>query len=57
MEVYDDLDSLLKYDLIIQSVTMGELHWKQEENLTKAVMFMLNCSRIIFGVILRRGMK
>jgi len=37
VEVYDDLDSLLKYDLIIQSVTTGELHWKQEENLTKAV--------------------
>jgi type 1 glutamine amidotransferase len=37
VEVYDDLESLLKYDLIIQSVTMGELHWKQEENLTKAV--------------------
>ena len=37
LEVYDDLDSLLKYDLIIQSVTMGELDVKQEENLIKAV--------------------
>ena len=37
MEVYDDLNYLLKYDLIIQSVTMGELDGKQEENLTKAV--------------------
>ena len=37
VEVYDDLDSLLEFDLIIQSVTMGDLHWKQEENLTKAV--------------------
>tara|TARA_B100000161_G_C33557347_1_gene418804 strand:- start:4974 stop:5687 length:714 start_codon:yes stop_codon:yes gene_type:complete len=37
VEVYDDLNYLLKYDLIIQSVTMGELDGKQEENLTKAV--------------------
>ena len=37
VEVYDDLNSLLKYDLIIQSYTAGELESNQEENLTKAV--------------------
>ena len=38
LDAYDDYDELIKYDLIIQSVTMDEISKKQEENLLKAVL-------------------
>ena len=37
VEAYDDYDELIKYDLIIQSITMGELKGKGASNLLKAV--------------------
>ncbi|MBL6684304.1 MAG: ThuA domain-containing protein [Flavobacteriaceae bacterium] len=37
IEAYEDLDELMKYDLIIQSITMGELKGKAASNLLKAV--------------------
>ena len=37
IEAYEDLDELMKYDLIIQSITMGELKGKGASNLLKAV--------------------
>ena len=37
-KAYDDYDKLIEYDLIIQSVTMGKISKKQEENLLKAVI-------------------
>lgn len=36
-EVYNDYDELIKYDLIIQSITMGEINGKAASNLMKAV--------------------
>lgn len=38
LDAYDDYDELIKYDLIIQSVTMDEISKEQEENLLKAVL-------------------
>ena len=38
LDAYDNYDELVKYDLIIQSVTIGEISKKQEENLVKAVL-------------------
>ena len=38
LDAYDNYDELIKYDLIIQSVTMDEISKKQEENLVKAVL-------------------
>jgi hypothetical protein len=38
LDAYDNYDELIKYDLIIQSVTMDEISKKQEENLLKAVL-------------------
>ena len=38
LDAYDNYDELVKYDLIIQSVTMDEISKKQEENLVKAVL-------------------
>ncbi len=38
LDAYDNYDELIKYDLIIQSVTIGEISKKQEENLVKAVL-------------------
>ena len=37
LNVYSNYDSLIKFDLIIQSVTMMNLSSKQEKNLTNAV--------------------
>ena len=37
VEAYDDLDELMKYDLIIQSITMGKIDGKRANNLVKAV--------------------
>ena len=37
LTIYDNYESLVKFDLIIQSVTMGEITSKQVNNLTKAV--------------------
>ena len=36
-EAYDDYEELIKYDLIIQSITMGEIDGKRANNLIKAV--------------------
>ncbi len=36
-EAYDDYEELIKYDLIIQSITMGEIDEKRVNNLIKAV--------------------
>ena len=33
VEAYDDYDELIKYDLIIQSITMGEIDQKRANNL------------------------
>ena len=38
LDAYDNYDELIKYDLIIQSVTMDKISKKQEENLVKAVL-------------------
>ena len=37
VEAYDNLDELMKYDLIIQSITMGKIDGKRANNLVKAV--------------------
>ena len=37
LSAYDDLEKLMKYDLIIQSVTQSELSKSQEYNLIEAV--------------------
>ena len=37
IEAYDDYQELIKYDLIIQSITMGEIDGKRVNNLIKAV--------------------
>ena len=37
LSIYDEYESLVKFDLIIQSVTMGEITGNQIKNLTKAV--------------------
>ena len=37
MDIYDEYETLVKFDLIIQSVTMGEITGNQVKNLTKAV--------------------
>ena len=36
-EAYDDYEELIKYDLIIQSITMGEIDGNRVNNLIKAV--------------------
>tara|TARA_B100001029_G_C15060747_1_gene458249 strand:+ start:1534 stop:2247 length:714 start_codon:yes stop_codon:yes gene_type:complete len=38
LDIYDNYDELIKYDLIIQSVTMSEISKNQEENLVKAIL-------------------
>ena len=37
LDPYSDIEYLMKFDLIIQSVTMGEITTQQEKNLTDAV--------------------
>ena len=37
LEAYENYDELIKYDLIIQSITMGQISKKRENNLLKAV--------------------
>ena len=37
IEAYDDYEELIKYDLIIQSITMGEIDENRANNLIKAV--------------------
>ena len=39
LNIYSNYDSLIKFDLIIQSVTMMNLSSKQEKNLTNAVKY------------------